>query len=186
MSRAAFEVLVKTIWILMPENKMDSESRFVAYLRTECSFLEKWAKELKNITNTEQVETLVRLNSYQKFEQDLTTLLKDKGYEVPTSVPNVRELLKSINEERKYLYYILLSQYTHLSHFSATLYQKNLGINKEINESANLDMWKLVFAATWPIFEFTTELFIISMGISEELYSKELKEAIRNAINLID
>src|SRR5688572_8332160 len=38
MSRSAFEILLKTTWILTPNDRFMNEARFVAYLSTECDF----------------------------------------------------------------------------------------------------------------------------------------------------
>jgi hypothetical protein len=177
--------MTKTAWILIPQNHFEKEARFVAYFQSEFNFFKKWEKEMSKIDTNYSHKTKDQLVSVLKFKEGLTSLLIDRGYTIP-QMSNLRELLKSMNEERKYLYYILLSEYTHFSHHATGIYQKNLGILKTFEETPNLDLWKLVFSSSWPIFELTTEFFMKSLGYQSEVYSKKMKSDIRKAIESID
>jgi len=109
-----------------------------------------------------------------EFKNSLTNILNKKGYKIPT-LPNILEMLQSLNEERKYLYYILLSQYTHMTHYAGKIYRKNLGVDKKLKEESSIDDWKLVFSISWPVFEFATELYVLKTGNKESIYSNEFR-----------
>jgi hypothetical protein len=72
-----------------------------------------------------------------KFINGVTGLLKKKGHQIPKLL-NFRAILKEFNQENLYADYIELSQYSHLSHHSTSIYQKNLGTEKTFTESSNI------------------------------------------------
>lgn len=169
LARSVFEGMIKTSWILLPNDNFIKETRYVAYLETECEYLERVSKNLggteeriNNILNTKQ--------KVNEFKTDLSKLLNDKGYSIP-KFPNVKEILKELNAEQKYLFYVMLSQYTHFSHHSSTIYQKNLGTEKIFTETENIDLWKLAFSTSLPIFKLAIELFLRSLGYKQQLFT---------------
>lgn len=179
LSRGLFEVLLKVAWILYPPDVFECEARYTSHLRTEIDYLGRSIKQNEKLGFS--TDTLKKqLEPLKIFNNDLTELLKDKGYIIP-KLPNIREILKSFGEERKYGQYMLLCQYTHLSHYAGKMYRKNLGVYKELSEEVQLDDWKLVFAVCWPVFEFATEFYIFRAQRQESIYSSEFKEKIRSA-----
>lgn len=169
LSRSIFEGLIRTSWMLLPNDKFIDESRYVAYLTTEIEYLEKIGKEFQN-NDLEKSKILEIKSQVSDFKLQLEKLLQDKGYETPR-LPNIREMLKELNEERKYLYYIMLSQYSHFSHHSTMIYQENLGTNKILIEKPHIDLWKFCFATTFPVFRFASKLFLASLGSTDEICS---------------
>lgn len=185
LSRTIFEILVKVSWVLHPSDQFENESRYVSLLNTECEFLEKWIKELTSLGTSDLEKQTKAHQGFLTFKDNLSKLLNEKGYSIKR-LPNVREILKTLNEERKYLYYILLSQYTHLTHYAGSIYRKNLGAEKELTEQPQPDRWKLVFAVSWPVFELATELYIYTIGQQDILYTPQFKEKIRNSLLKIE
>jgi hypothetical protein len=116
------------------------------------------------------------------FSGELTAMLEEMGYSVPNKVPDLRQILKSLNEERKYQLYISLCQYTHLSHYAGQIYRKHLGTMKELSENVQLDKWLLVFGTCWPIFELATEFYLLRAQQVELVYSNEFKTSIKESI----
>lgn len=178
LTRSLFEVLLKVSWVLYPPDIFDNESRYVAQLNTECEFWDRWIKEINKIDNSvsDKAEQ-TRLQLYN-FKNDLSKLLIEKGHSIP-KLPNMREILKSLNEERKYLNYLLLSQYTHMTHYAGKIYRQNLGTERELSEKVQTEEWSYVFSICWPIFELATELYVFRTENKEVLYEKEFKEEIR-------
>jgi len=179
LSRNIFETLIKVSWILHPPDIFECETRYVAQLNTECEFWRKWVKESKKLgADSDNYQDI--LEGISKFKDELSKILEDKGYSIPR-LPNVHEALQSLNAETKYLNYIILSQYTHATHYAGKIYRRNLGTEKILSERVRLDDWKFVFAVCWPVFELATELYIYRTEGKEELYSIEFKEAVRNS-----
>ena len=92
----------------------------------------------------------------------------------------------SLNEERKYLYYKLLSGFTHGSYYSTNMYRRNLGTSMILGEFINIDEWKFIYNVAWPVFEIASESYIYraSMGKICTIYSDEFKDEIRRRINI--
>lgn len=180
IARGVFENLIRTTWILLPNDKFLNEARYVAYLETECEYLERVSKGFGTVT-LKEAQLLEQREGVKKFKNDLGRLLMDKGYAIP-KLPNVREMLKEINEERKYIYYVILSQYSHFSHHSSNIYQKNLGVYKELAETNNVDLWKFSFGTTLPIFRLASEFFFASLGYTEEIFLDEEKNEFERLI----
>jgi len=184
LSRSIFETLIKVSWILHPPDVFECETRYVAQLSSECDFWSKWIKEAKKLgANSDKYQDT--LEQISEFRDKLSKLLQEKGFSIP-KLPSVREALRSLNEERKYLYYILLSQYAHATHYAGKIFRQNLGTARILREQVSLDDWKLVFSVCWPVFELATELYIYRTENKEELYSIEFKEAIRNSLLSIE
>lgn len=169
IARSIFEGLVKTAWILFPEDNFSKEARYVSYLQSESDYLDKTARMFDR--SSEPGEQIVRSkDQVNGFKNDLSQLLLQKGYVVP-KLPNFREILKELNEERKYLYYIKLSQYSHFSHHSTMIYQEHLGNHKIIKEKPNIDLWKCVFMTTVPAFKLAANFHFASLGSMENICS---------------
>jgi len=180
LSRNIFETLVKVTWMLHPADIFECEGRYVAQLNTEYDFWSKWMKETKKLGgDSDNYQDI--LEGISKFKDELSKILEDKVYSIP-KLPNVREALRSLNEERKYFNYILLSQYTHATHYAGKIYRRNLGTEKILSEQVRLDDWRFVFAVCWPVFELATEFYVYRTEGKEELYGMEFKEAIRNSL----
>lgn len=155
----------------------DKNLQYVSQLNTECEFWSKWIRERNKVgTNSDKYQDI--MEQISDFRDKLSKLLQEKGYSIP-KVPNVREALRSLNEERKYINYILLSQYTHATHYAGEIYRQNLGTEKILSEQVRLDDWKFVFAVVWPVFELATELYAYRTEGKEELYKFEFKESLR-------
>jgi hypothetical protein len=183
LTRTLFEVLIRVSWMLHTDNVFESECRYVAQLDTECKFINKWIKEFEKSGHSSENYNQ-SLNSVSSFKNDLSALLISQGYEIPV-LPNVREMLKSLNEERKYIYYMLLSQYTHLTHYSGRIYRRHLGTEKKLEEKVSLEDWKFIFSVCWPVFEFATEYYLLKSQNGKTIYSEDFKALITEALNAV-
>jgi hypothetical protein len=151
LTRTLFETLVKVAWILHPNYNFENESRYVSHLNTECELWAKWVNELEKISaDTKQFKSFEE--GYLDFKNKLSSLLEDQGYAIP-KLPNMRELLKALGEEKRYKEYIVLSQFTHMTHYAGKIYRENLGIHKILSEEVRIADWRFVFSVCWPLFE---------------------------------
>jgi hypothetical protein len=180
LTRTLFEGLIKVSWILHTNDVFESECRYVAQLDTECKFINNWVKEFeKSGYSSEKYNQ--SLKSISSFKNDLSELLISKGYKIP-KLPDFREMLKSLNEERKYINYMLLSQYTHLTHYSGRIYRSHLGTEKKLEEKVSFEDWKFIFSICWPVFEFATEYYLLKSQNKKDVYSQDFKAAIRESL----
>jgi len=186
LSRSLFESAINVLWLLYPSDIFECESRYIGRLKSYEDWITKQIKFKKsqnwlfdNLDN--------HLKEISSFRDSIQKLLVKKGYEIP-AIPALRSILKSVNEERKYLYYQLLSGYTHGGFNSTWIYRKNLGTLKQVGEFIDLTDWKLVYSVSWPVFEIATELYIdrATFSKSKIIYSDDFKNEIREAINIIN
>lgn len=183
LTRSLFEVLIKVSWMLHTHDVFESECRYVAQLDTECKFISKWIKEFEKFDQPVE-EYRQSLESVSSFKNDLSDLLISKGYRIP-ELPNFKEMLKSLDEERKYINYMLLSQYTHLTHYSGKIYRRHLGTEKKLEEKVSFEDWKFIFSICWLVFEFATEYYLLKSKSKIEVYTKEFKEVVRQSLMVV-
>lgn len=186
LSRSVFESAINVLWLMHPNDLFECESRYLSRLED----YEKWVNsQIKyyRLLNWKSDQYNEEKRLIFEFRKGIEKLLKDKGYKACSS-KNVRDILKSINEERKYLYYKLLSGYTHGDYYSTNLYRKNLGVCRTLGEFISLDDWKLVYTVAWPAFEIASEFFVdrASWSQVDTLYPEDLKNDIRKLIQKLN
>jgi hypothetical protein len=183
LSRTVFETALKASWMLQPTKNMEKECRYVSQLNTEVELWNRWLKELEGVSVNSDDFTHIR-DSVADFSRKLASLLEDHGYKVE-KLPNVREMLKSLSEQQNYKNYILLSQYTHMTHYAGNIYRKHLGSKKVLSEEVRHGDWQVVLSICWSCFEKVSEKYFLTVG-GENLYGFDFKVAIRNSIDSIE
>jgi hypothetical protein len=179
LARTLFETAVNVLWILYPDDIFECESRYL----TRLIGYEAWIKQQIDFYNLQKWNSGTYSELFEmtfQFRTALQKLLAEKGYQ-EQKYPNVREVLKSLNEERKYLYYKLLSTYTHSGYKATEIFRKNLGAMKQFGEFVDIEAWKFIYGVSWPIFEIASELFILRGANSTyyPLYDINFKKEIR-------
>jgi hypothetical protein len=162
LARSILETGARTLWLLAPDDVFESEARWLAHLKTE----EDWLNRAGNLVEQIGADPGMyrqRATQVQEFREAVTGKLP-AGTPVPARVPDLRSMLRSLGEERKYLGYIRLSQFAHGTIHAGGLYRRNLGTEKELAEDVKPEDWKAVFSAAWPA-------FVASSGV---LYVKHL------------
>ena len=184
LGRSLFESAINILWILHPDNIFECESRFLARLKK----YEDWISDQIKFFNLQKWNSDAFINQKEQINHfiiALEKLLLEKGQRL-TQVPNFRAMLKTIGEERKYLYYKLLSGFIHGGYYATTVYRKNLGWCKEFGEFIDVNDWKLIYSVTWPVFEISSELFIEKATFSriKNIYSDDFKIEIRKTLKI--
>ena len=158
LARSVFEISVRVIWLLYPSDPFERESRWLVHLRTEENAHIKWARLVEQLGG--DAESSIRLSDqFRSFREGVSAKLPP-GTPTLDKVPDLRAMLRSLGEERKYLYYMRLSQFTHGSHLATGLYRKHLGTMKELGEFVGPDDWRWVFVAAWFSFSAAARSFM--------------------------
>lgn len=182
LSRNVFESSIQAAWLLHPSDIFQSESRWLGRIEAYENYLKKVIKLYIELDiNHNHLDAEVPL--VNGFRTEIEKQLNQKGYN-SVKTPNIKDILISFNEHRKYLYYMLLSQYTHSSYHALNLYRRNLGTEQVIGEFFDLNDWRLVFAVSWPSFQLATDFYITTVtehGMTSA-YSDEFKNEISNKI----
>ncbi len=186
LSRSVFESAVNVLWMMFPKDIYECETRYISHLKEYEDWLVGQIKFFNSLKwNADKYVNEKDIIS--EFRKAIEKLLNEKGYKIYPK-QKIREILKSINEERKYLYYKLLSGYTHGGYYSTFLYRKNLGTCMSFGEFININDWKFLYCISWPAFEIASELFIekASEGNINTVYSDKFKKEIRTALEMAE
>jgi hypothetical protein len=142
IARAAFEASVKAAWIMMPADPFERETHWLAHLKSEESYLEREIKEWNALGLDAQAQQH-DLNSFKEFQDGVGALLKTRGYNTDMVVPNFRDCLRLLGEERTYGLYTLLCQTAHSTHYGTRHYRSGLGTKQVIGEFVKPSDWGL-------------------------------------------
>lgn len=184
LARPAFEIAIKILWILAPDDPFEREARWVAHLRGEEETRKKVNQLLISEGKAQRKDNI--LENVQNFREDITNLLLQKGYKPPEQIPNVREMMKSIGEEKKYKIYVSLCQSTHGSHIATWNYRRNLGVNEITGEFIDYKDWFLGFKTIWYSLSSAGKRFLEIVGEdAKDWLTPEYEENIRVTINKI-
>lgn len=184
LGRSSFETAINALWLIYPQDIFECESRYSGWLRDYEGWIGKQIRFFNDL-GWETKKYTEEKKSLSEFINNFDIELNRKGYKTK-KVVNFKSQLKSINEERKYLYYSLLSGFTHGGYHSTGIYRKNLGTKMAFGEFISIDDWKFVYSVVWPAFEIASEFFIAkaSKGNIKNIYSEDFKNEIRNLLAL--
>lgn len=146
ISRTAYEASLKSQWLLDPTDPFDREVRWLSLLKKEEDEYSRAVKELRKVggdvihyqgiyTATNQMRLAI--------EKELPSKYKTIG------LPNLRDMVKSLGEDRKYLAYQYLCPFTHVSSSATRLYSKNMGSMMELGEYVKAEDWYTPLLTCW-------------------------------------
>jgi len=142
-ARAAFEGSIRAAWLVQPGDPFDREPRWLAHLAGEEEYLRRQLRDL-GLLGADGSELQGRLTTLTAFRRDAGSLIAERGYATDSAIPNFRECLRLLGEERMYLLYSLLSQTAHATHSVTWRYRSGgLGTQKVEGEFIEADQWDL-------------------------------------------
>jgi len=162
LSRSAFEVALQVLWLLDPDDPFKCELRWLAYLKEGEEHYRSLARRLADAggdgtSNLQFAATIGRLRS--EIEAKLPRNLKP----LP-KMPNLFDMLKQIKEERKYLTYMVASQYSHGTWVSGGLYRRHFGTAKQFGEFISPQDWGLPLLLCWFALHAAGQRFFMRVG----------------------
>jgi hypothetical protein len=159
IARTIFETSIRARWMFIPIDPFEREVRWILFLRSGTSQAKKLAES--KYTSDVLVRTYhARRTNYAYFDSELCQLLTEKGYVIPTQAPNMREMLKELDEPHLYKFYVLLSAYSHSNFEAASLYKRGLGTTKTTGEFTSGYDWVLPFSVAWKSFYLAARDFL--------------------------
>jgi hypothetical protein len=149
-TRTAFEVGVRLIWLLRPDDAMERQMRFLAMYNEYAEYHELMAREQSPNFFSDRHEVAAK-----SVRSDLAKILTlvPQGYKVPKRLPDVRTALKDIRNEALYALYKEGSQFQHGSLAATAVY---LRASQSFDEVVNLREWALPVRTAWTIFREVT------------------------------
>lgn len=183
IARSIFETAARTLWLLHPTDAFEGEARWLAHLQTEESWLNKAGKLLETL-GEDPIEFYSQAEQFRAFREKVAAKLPP-GVVPPNQVPDLRTVLRGLGDERKYLYYLKLSQFAHGAFNAGGLYRRHLGTQKTLGEDIKPGDWKLVFSAAWPAFVASSGVLYVKFLGADPPLSDDFQEQVITAIEAI-
>ncbi|MFT3894076.1 MAG: DUF5677 domain-containing protein [Anaerolineales bacterium] len=171
LTRSVFEMAMKTLWMLAPQDVFNREVRWLAQLQTEEEYYDRVSRQLHKLGLDNSKAVRMR-DEVSAFRIAVTNVLPPP-YTPISKVPNLAELMKDINEGSKYSFYTFLCQYSHGSHVATSIYRRGLGTKKEFGEYIAAKDWGLVFSMCWYSLAKTSERIFEIAGIDVNQFLKD-------------
>lgn len=168
LTRSLFEMAMKTLWMLAPQDAFYREVRWLAQLQTEENYYNRISQRLGKL-GVDNSNTLRIKDEISGFRLDVTKALP-KPYKPISQIPDLASMMKVINEEHKYSTYIFLSQYSHGTHVATGTYRQGLGNEKKIGEYISPKNWGLIFCLCWYCLAKTSERVFEIIGGDVNLF----------------
>jgi hypothetical protein len=185
ITRSVFEMAIKILWILAPQDVFEREVRWLAQLQTEEQYYDRISQRLGKlgIDNTDIIKIRDEISG---FRLGVTKALPQE-YKPLSKIPDFAAMLSAINEEQKYMTYIFLSQYSHGTHKATGLYRKGLGTKKEFGEFIKPKDWGVVISVCWYCLAKTSErIFIVIGGDAKRFLIDDFVQEIQGVIQKIE
>lgn len=146
-ARNAFEIAVRVIWLLYPDDRFEAEMRWIALLQE----YERFHTRMTNVPET-AVDSgrrhLDLANRIREFRLGVEERIPP-GYAPPSRIPSVEQMLKEINTPAMYAIYIEGSQFLHGTMAASAAYRRGLGVAKELGDFSTIVHWIPLLRASW-------------------------------------
>ena len=142
-ARVAFELSVRTVWMLYPVDRYEAECRWLALLGE----YERAERRITRESSADLDQKNQAAQAIQSFREGVIAALPS-GYR-PAKMPNLREMLDSLDNSQMYRLYIIGSQFVHGSIYAATGYSRNLGNERIIGDFTSTLDWILPMRLCW-------------------------------------
>lgn len=185
LARAIFEISVKAMWLLSPEDLMEREVRWLAHVAEEERVLQRLAKRC---SEHESIAKALNKNceELKAFRIAVSHKLPE-GYKELCGNPSMEQMLQDLHREHLYSMYIMLAQFVHGGHAATRLYRKNLGINKRSGEYIYARDWYVPLNIATMTLGVSARFLLERIGLSgAEVLDFSLRRRIRIALNKID
>lgn len=126
LARTAFEISIKIMWLLFPENPLESEARYVAHLKSEVDALDKLNNHISKTGGYDIGGSLGIRNETETHRILVEKTLPVTVKQLP-KVPDLFSMMKSVGCEQHYINYILGSQFTHGTYMATSIYREGKG-----------------------------------------------------------
>jgi hypothetical protein len=163
-TRAAVESSVRAAWLVNTEDPFDREKRWVAHLASEEDYLRREIRE-REALGVDVAASSAWCQQISKFRQGVSSLLAGRGYSTDAHLPNFRECLRSLDEERIYGFYSMLCQTSHATHASTWLYRSGgVGTKRIDREFISAEQWDVPLALCRFVFKVPAMTVLTRLG----------------------
>lgn len=185
LTRAAFETGVRVRWLLFPEREFDREARWLVHLEEEERLWRRMA-ELAERTGAE-VEAYRRVEAEIRMFRLAVRERLPAGTALPPGIPSVAAELQEQKEERRYITYVLLSQFVHGGHYAGAIWRRGLGTTKEFGEHVTIGEWKMMLQISWwSLYQSATRFIEVACDAGTRLIRREEVVLLEQALGALE
>ena len=167
LARASLEIAIKLKWMTAPEDPFQREVRWLAHLQSEEDYFNKLAAQLGKLGSGDAQQKIA--DQIREFRIQVAAKLPN-GVTPLTRMPNLYQMLESLQETEKYLAYIIGCQFSHGTHHATSIYRKNLGSEKILGEHIVPGDWGPCFSITWYSLHASGEQFLRTVGVNTDYF----------------
>jgi hypothetical protein len=146
-ARNVFDAAWRILWLLTPPERFESEGRWVALLAE----YERFHRRMSQIPEV-SAEEISRHIALAEQIDDLRGRIASKlprGYQVPTRIPAVNEVLDELGVAGMYRLYFEGSQYMHSTMSATRAYRRNDRTERSFGDFVELWHWILPLRTCW-------------------------------------
>jgi hypothetical protein len=142
-ARVSFELSVRIIWMLQPTDRYEAECRWLAFLKEHEQAELRIARE----SSADADGRSRAAEAIRSFREGVIAALPS-DYR-PAKMPNLREMLRALDNSQMYRLYIIGSQFVHGSAYATVGYSRNLGNKRIIGDFSSIMDWILPMRLCW-------------------------------------
>ena len=147
-ARNVFDAATRILWLLVPQDRFESEARWIALLVEYERFHQRMAAILEGEGDTRARTHLERAERVREFHTAVAAKLPP-GYVVPRGIPPTNQFLREIGVTGMYQLYIEGSQYMHAAMHATSTYLHRDEIGPQPTESVTIVDWILPLRTCW-------------------------------------
>ncbi|MEP0881368.1 DUF5677 domain-containing protein [Trichocoleus sp. ST-U3] len=174
ISRSAFETAMNALWMLEPEDPSQRQVRLIAFMQEEIDFYDRYIKKLNEL-GVDSANTLKIEQDRDKIKLFREAVIRNLPLEYKSlpKMPNIFDMLRSMNREVTYPFYRILCQYVHGTHAATWRYKTVLDNPNEIEEFLSPKKWhSLLHICGYSLEELGCK-FLSRLGHDPELFLSE-------------
>jgi hypothetical protein len=170
LTRSAYEIALRILWLLQPEQPMEREARWLAAVHEREQSVVKAARRVASLGADPA--------PYQSFaerlqQHRLTIAAKLPAHIAPPNPPKFADILRDLGEERKYPLYAALSQFSHGTHEATTIYQHHVDGGVWIHDRIAEAEWVDVLQIGWYAVDEPTRRLLELLGGDVAAFARE-------------
>jgi len=185
IARSAFELAVRALWMLSPDDVWEQEARWLRHARhSEIEFyarVRNFQIQVGERPSRFSDRRRVAKEFYNAVAEKLDSMFPGK-YDMESRPPNFRQMLKSLGQEDLYALYMDSSQFTHGSMVATQVYHRHFGTKKVMGELISPNDWYMCLQLCWMSLTRAGRMFLKRVeGDPGEFTPQELIEHARHA-----
>jgi hypothetical protein len=183
-ARTAFELSVRSRWLLVSDDRYEGEVRWLAMIREAEDTYRRQANRLEKAGYDVQYPRDAQ-KSFRTFRLGVEDKLP-AFYRPTRGLPKLDAMLDTLGEPEQYTLYIRAPHYVHGLSESTGIYHRNLGTARTYGEFIKPRDWHLPLAMAWRALSKGGEIYIARAGNKSRTYpSRRLADTVERTLRQV-